>query len=59
VTWADRGSLPYIEATLLEIQRLANIGEYPSEVDFHKVQKKMIKCSTGEDNCFLTKGKLD
>ena len=28
VSWADRGSLPYIEATLLEIQRLANVGKY-------------------------------
>ncbi|XP_053383657.1 cytochrome P450 2J4-like [Mercenaria mercenaria] len=26
VTWADRSSLPYIEATLLEIQRMANIA---------------------------------
>ncbi|XP_060570296.1 cytochrome P450 2J6-like [Ruditapes philippinarum] len=37
VTWADRGSLPYIEATLLEIQRLANIAPmsvpHTNEVD--------------------------
>ncbi|XP_053383656.1 cytochrome P450 2J4-like isoform X2 [Mercenaria mercenaria] len=37
VTWAERGSLPYIEATLLEIQRMANIAPvsvpHTSDVD--------------------------
>lgn len=28
VTWADRGTLPYVEATLMEIQRLSNIAEF-------------------------------
>ncbi|XP_045203041.2 cytochrome P450 2J2-like [Mercenaria mercenaria] len=28
VKWADRGTLPYVEATLLEIQRVANIAEF-------------------------------
>ncbi|KAH3882342.1 hypothetical protein DPMN_006277 [Dreissena polymorpha] len=27
LTWSDRGTLPYTEATLLEIQRLGNIAE--------------------------------
>ncbi|KAH3835359.1 cytochrome P450 2J2-like [Dreissena polymorpha] len=27
ITWSDRGTLPYTEATLLEIQRLGNIAE--------------------------------
>ena len=26
ITYGDRGTLPYMEATLLEIQRVANIG---------------------------------
>ena len=29
ITYADIGTLPYIEATLLEIQRIANIGIVP------------------------------
>ncbi|XP_053383763.1 cytochrome P450 2J4-like [Mercenaria mercenaria] len=32
VTWADRGSLPYTEATLLKIQRMANICELVCDV---------------------------
>jgi len=28
ITYADRGTLPYVEATLLEIQRVANIGRF-------------------------------
>jgi len=27
ISWADRGKLPFVEATLLEIQRMANIAE--------------------------------
>lgn len=27
VRWADRGTLPYVEATLMEIQRMSNIAE--------------------------------
>ncbi|KAL4225197.1 hypothetical protein ACF0H5_015888 [Mactra antiquata] len=37
ITWSDRSKLPYIEATLLEIQRLANIAPmsvpHTTEVD--------------------------
>jgi len=28
ITYADRGTLTYVEATLLEIQRVANIGRF-------------------------------
>ncbi|XP_053383762.1 cytochrome P450 2J4-like [Mercenaria mercenaria] len=47
VTWADRSSLPYIEATLLEIQRMANIAPmsvpHTTEVDFSPARE--IECT--------------
>ena len=37
ITYADRGTLPYVEATLLEVQRMTNTG----------IAYSVLKCSIG------------